>query len=153
VFQFPASLAVVLDLRTVSDRLEIDDLLTAYTFAIDAGDFDRLDQVFTPDAWIDYTATGGVAGPFPEVRAWLAETLPSVFTSMQHVLAQREVRVEGDRASVRAYMLNPLVIDRPDGSRWQRLIGGVYVHDLVRTPDGWRSRRLVEELLCELVVH
>jgi len=23
--------------------------------------------------------------------------------------------------------------------------GGYYHHDLVRTPDGWRSRRLVEE--------
>ena len=25
--------------------------------------------------------------------------------------------------------------------------GGIYHHDLVRTPDGWRSRRLLEELV------
>ena len=28
-------------------------------------------------------------------------------------------------------------------------IGGVYVHELVRTPDGWRSERLVEELIWD----
>jgi hypothetical protein len=139
----------VLDLQTVSDRLEIDDLLTAYTVAIDTGDWNRLDDVFAPDAWIDYTASGGIAGPFPQVKAWLAETLP-VFTAMQHYVAQRQVRLDGDHAEVRAYLLNPLVIDREDGSRWQRLIGGVYVHDLVRTGQGWRSRKLVEELRWDL---
>ena len=139
----------MLDLQTVSDRFEIDDLLTAYTVAVDTGDWDRLDHVFTPDAWIDYTASGGIAGPFPEVRAWLATTLP-VFTAMQHYVAQREVRLDGDRAEVRAYLFNPLVIDRDDGSRWQKLIGGVYVHDLLRTAEGWRSRRLVEELRWDL---
>jgi hypothetical protein len=25
--------------------------------------------------------------------------------------------------------------------------GGLYHHELVRTPDGWRSRRLVEEIV------
>jgi hypothetical protein len=28
-------------------------------------------------------------------------------------------------------------------------VGGYYVHQLVRTPDGWRSRELVEELAWE----
>ena len=139
----------MLDLQAVSDRLEIDDLLARYTFAVDAGDWDRLDDVFTEDAVIDYTATGGIAGPFPEVKAWLAATLP-VFTAMQHYVAQRQVRLDGDRAAVRAYLFNPLVIDRDDGSRWWKLIGGAYVHDLVRTPAGWRSERLVEELLWDV---
>ena len=39
----------------ISDRLEIADVLTRYTRAIDAGEWDRLDTVFTPDADIDYT--------------------------------------------------------------------------------------------------
>ena len=137
------------DPRLLADRLEIDDLLTAYTIAVDTGDWDRLDEVFTSDAWIDYTASGGIAATFPDVKAWLAETLP-VFTAMQHYVAQREVRLDGDRAEVRAYLFNPMVIDREDGSRWHKLIGGVYVHDLVRTAQGWRSRRLVEQLRWDL---
>jgi hypothetical protein len=29
---------------------------------------------------------------------------------------------------------------------WRMEVGGYYVHQLVRTSDGWRSRELVEEL-------
>lgn len=108
-----------MDLRTLADRLQIDDLLTSYTRAIDTGDWDRLDAVFTPDAEIDYTSTGGIAGRYPEVKAWLAENLP-LFPRRQHVLGQKEVALDGEP--------------------------GLYHHDLVRTADGWRSARLVEEL-------
>jgi hypothetical protein len=138
----------MLDAQTLSDRIEIDDLLTTYTMAVDQADWDTLDRVFTPDAHIDYTATGGNAGAFPEIKAWLAETLP-MFSAMQHVIAQKKVVLRGDEADVRAYFLNPMVMDREDGTKWHLDIGGVYVHTLVRTPDGWRSRRLVEEMLWD----
>jgi hypothetical protein len=135
-----------MDLQSLGDRVAIDDLLTSYTVAIDSHDWDRLDTVFTPDAHLDYTASGGLAGSFAEMKAWLAETLP-MFTGMQHFVTQKDVRLAGDEARVRAYFLNPLVIDREDGTRWQMDVGGVYAHDLVRTDGGWRSRRLVEEVL------
>ncbi len=138
----------MLDQQTLSDRVEIDDLLTTYTMAIDQGDWDALDRVFTPDAHIDYSATGGTVGAFPEVKAWLAETLP-MFSGMQHVIAQKRVDLDGDRAHVRAYFLNPMVMDQADGRKWHLDIGGVYVHTLVRTAEGWRSERLVEELLWD----
>jgi hypothetical protein len=133
------------DLRFLADRIAIDDLITRYTLAVDDRAWDRLDEVFTPDAQIDYTATGGIAGSFPEVKAWLAETM-AMFSAMQHLVCQREVRLDGDRADVRVCFLNPLLIDRPEGP-WQMDVGGVYHHELVRTPAGWRSRRLHEELV------
>jgi hypothetical protein len=135
----------MLDLGEISDRIEIGDLLTRYTRAIDTGDYDRLDGVFTPDAHIDYTATGGIAGSYPEVKAWLAEVLP-LFSHTQHVVAQAEVRVDGDAATVAAYFVNPMVLAQPDGPGPLWEFGGYYHHRLVRTPDGWRSRELVEEL-------
>lgn len=134
-----------MDLGTLADRLEIDDLLTSYTRAIDTGAWDRLDEVFTPDARIDYTATGGMAGDFPDVKAWLAENLP-MFPRRQHVLGQKEVVLDGDRAQVTAYFLNPMVLPQPDGSELLWEFGGLYHHKLVRTGAGWRSRSLVEEL-------
>jgi SnoaL-like protein len=140
------------DLQTLSDRLEIDDLLTRYTRAIDTGEWDRLDEVFTPDARIDYTATGGIEGVYPEVRAWLAESLP-MFPRRQHVLAQKEVELgthDADgppsTARVTAYFLNPMIFAKADGTELLWEFGGFYHHRLVRTPDGWRSRELVEEL-------
>ena len=138
----------MLDAQTISDRFEIDDLLTRYTMAIDQAEWDTLDDVFTPDAHIDYTASGGTAGPFPEVKAWLSEMLP-MFSGMQHLLGQKRVEIDGDEAHVRAYFYNPMVMDQADGTKWHLDIAGVYLHTLVRTPDGWRSRRLVEELLWD----
>jgi len=135
----------VLDLQTISDRIEIDDLITAYTRAVDTLDWARFEQVFTPDAVIDYTASGGIRGTRDEVRDWLAQTLPA-FSRMQHYVAQKEVVLDGDSADVRVYLFNPMQIAQPDGSAWQLDVGGYYVHRLVRTPEGWRSRELVEEL-------
>ena len=137
------------DVQTLSDRLDIDDLLTRYTRAIDTGEWDRLDEVFTPDARIDYTATGGIEGAYPEVKAWLAESLP-MFPRRQHVLAQKEVELgadgDPDGARVTAYFLNPMIFAEADGTELLWEFGGFYHHRLVRTPDGWRSRELVEEL-------
>lgn len=135
----------MLDLQTISDRIEIDDLLTRYTRAIDTGHWDGLDEVFTPDARIDYTATGGMAGGYPEVKRWLAENLP-LFPRRQHVLGQKEVDLGSDQAAVTAYFLNPMVLTDRDGTELLWEFGGFYRHRLVRTPAGWRSRELVEEL-------
>jgi hypothetical protein len=136
----------MLDLQTISDRIEIADLLTRYTRAIDTGEWDRLDEVFTADAYIDYTVTGGIEGAFTEVKAWLAEMLP-MFPGRHHVLGQSEVAIDGDKADVTAYFLNPMVLPQPDGSELLWEFGGYYRHKLVRTPEGWRSRELVEELV------
>src|SRR3984957_9159932 len=59
----------------ISDRLEIQQLIVDYSTAIDTRHFDDLDAVFTQDAYIDYTALGGIEGRYPEVKAWLAEVL------------------------------------------------------------------------------
>jgi SnoaL-like domain len=134
------------DLAQISDRLEIEALLTRYTRAIDTGDWDRLDDVFTPEAEIDYTSTGGIAASYPEVKTWLAEMLP-IFPRRLHTLGQVDSRVDGDEASVAAYFHNPMVLPQQDGTETLVEFGGIYHHHLVRTPDGWRSRRLVEELV------
>ena len=135
-----------MDLREISDRLQIEALLTRYTRAIDTGHWDRLDEVFTPDAQIDYTATGGIAASYAEVRPWLAEMLP-IFPKRMHTLGQVDSEVHGDEATVAAYFHNPMVLPQADGADRLVEFGGIYHHDLVRTPDGWRSRRLVEELV------
>ena len=132
--------------QELSDRIEIGDLLTRYTRAIDLGRWADLDAVFTPDAHIDYTATGGTVGEFPEVKQWLAEMLP-MFAGRQHVIGQVDVSVDPDEATATAYFLNPLVLAQPDGAEQVWEFGGYYHHRLVRTPAGWRSRELVEELV------
>ena len=38
-----------------------------------------------------------------------------------------------------------MVAPTPDGGESIVEVGGYYHHDLVRTPAGWRSRRMVDE--------
>lgn len=52
----------MLSVAEISDRLEIQQLLVDYSSAIDQRRFDDLDRVFTPDAYIDYRALGGIDG-------------------------------------------------------------------------------------------
>jgi hypothetical protein len=129
----------------VADRIAIDDLLTRYTMAVDGGEWDQLDTVFTPDAVIDYTSAGGVRGTREEIKAWLAEAL-APFPVRQHLIANKRVELDGDTATVRAYFYNPMML-ATDGDGPPRPVpgGGYYNHRLVRTADGWRSVELIEE--------
>ena len=137
----------------VMTRHEIEEVLIRYTRAIDTGEWDRLDEVFTEDAAIDYTQSGGMEGSFAEVKPWLAENLP-IFPKRMHTLGQVEIRPReiapdaGERvADVAAYFHNPMMLATGDGNEMLVELGGIYHHEMVRTPDGWRSRRLVEELV------
>ena len=60
------SSALIASLR---DRIEIEELLTLYCTAIDTRELELLDRVFTPDAVIDYTRSGGPRAELPEIRA------------------------------------------------------------------------------------
>jgi hypothetical protein len=135
------------DLQELSDRAEITDVLTRYTRAIDTGDWDKLDTVFTPDAQIDYTESGGIAAGFAEVKPWLAEMLPAFFPKRVHMLGQVEIALRGDEADVSAYFHNPMPMDDGAGGTKIVEIGGLYHHTMTRTADGWRSRKLHEEVV------
>ena len=131
----------MLSLEEISDRLEIQELLVAYSTAIDTRRFDDLDRVFTPDAYIDYREMGGIDGRFPEVKAWLANVLPN-FPAYAHMLGNFDVRIDGDTASSRTVLFNPMVLG---GDRNQILFCGLWYEDeFIRTPEGWRMSRRVE---------
>ena len=129
-----------MDLQDLIDRAEITDLLTRYARAVDRREWDLYRSVFTSDARIDYTQVGGIAGDVEEVVGFLSEVMP-MFEVMQHLISNVEITLNGDEAAVTAMVYNPLKL--PDSPVWAT--GGWYHHQLVRTPEGWRSRSLVEE--------
>ena len=138
-----------MDLQELSDRAEINEVLHRYTIAVDTGEWDRLDTVFTPDAQIDYTESGGISDAFGVVKAWLAENLPAFSSHRLHSVAQVAFDFADDRdaAQVAAYFHNPMRIS--DGAGGERVVevGGIYRHSFVRTPQGWRSRKLFEQVV------
>jgi 3-phenylpropionate/cinnamic acid dioxygenase small subunit len=130
--------------REVSDRIRIQDLLVRYTRAIDTKDWALLDTCFTPDAHVDYTASGGTKGSYPEVRAWLAKAL-APFPITAHYITNSQVELLGDRARARTLVYNPMFFANPDGSLHDFTVGATYVDELVWTDQGWRIARRVEE--------
>jgi hypothetical protein len=139
----------MLSLEEISDRFEIQQLLIDYSTAIDKRRFDDLDQVFTPDAYIDYRAMGGIDGSFPRVKAWLADVLPN-FPVYAHMLGNFDVRIDGDTASSRTICFNPMVLG---GDQNQILFCGLWYDDeFIRTPEGWRMSRRVEAKVFDKVM-
>ena len=132
-------------MSALEDRLDIDDVLTRYTIAIDRKDFALLDKVFTPDARLDFTSPGGPSGGLADVRTWLESVLAD-FEVTQHLVTNRLIEVDGDQATASSYLFNPMA----SGDTFF-YFGGYYHDRLVRTPDGWRiAERKVEKAFMDL---
>jgi ketosteroid isomerase-like protein len=128
-------------LEEISDRLEIQDLMVEYCYAIDNRDWDALDNVFTPDAIIDYSEMVGVKGTLPEIKEFLAKSM-SVVAACQHIITTSQIKIDGDRAQGRTICTNPMAL-QPDGH--VMLLGLWYRDEFVRTDKGWRISSRYEE--------
>lgn len=135
----------MMSLQEMSDRLEIQDLLARYSFALDERDWDAMDAVFTPDAHIDYSEAGGAAGCYPEIKQWLPTALER-FVSFQHMVATTKLDICGDEATSRTILFNPMVYEGEEGERKTFFLGLWYRDKLVRTADGWRIAERREEM-------
>ncbi len=139
----------MLSLQEISDRMEIQQLLVDYSTAIDQRRFDDLDAVFTPEAYIDYRAMGGIDGQYPEVKVWLAEVLPN-FPAYSHMVGNFDIRISGDTATSRTILFNPMVLG---AEKKQIMFCGLWYDDeLIRTSDGWRLTRRVETKCFDKIV-
>jgi ketosteroid isomerase-like protein len=135
---------MTLSLQEISDRFEIQDLLVAYSYAIDTRDWDALDDVFAPDAVIDYTEMGGTRGTLEETKAFLRKVM-GMFAGFQHMVGTTQLTFDGDTAFGRTICHNPMVVDRGDGATDVMFCGLWYRDTFVRTPDGWRIKDRYEE--------
>ncbi|MFZ0831975.1 MAG: nuclear transport factor 2 family protein [Mycobacterium sp.] len=130
-----------MDLQRIGDELEIAALLSRYARAVDTKDWALYRSVFTADAYVDYSSAGVVAGTRDEVADWLSQAFTAIAMSM-HYITNVEAEIDGDTATVRAMFYNPFQLA---GASALSFCGGYYHHELVRTPDGWRSRSLRED--------
>ncbi|MEH6551125.1 MAG: nuclear transport factor 2 family protein [Pseudomonadales bacterium] len=131
-------------LQELSDKQEIQELIYDYAEAIDQQDFDRLDGLFTSDAFIDYTAMGGISGDFAEIKDFLKKALPS-FSNYYHLNANMRIHLDGDNASGRVMCFNPMTISIAEDKSQTMFLGLFYLDEYRRTETGWRFSRRVEE--------
>lgn len=126
------------------DRMALEQLAIEYANAIDQRSWDRLDQVFVPEAIIDYTATGGIKGSYAEIKAWLPRTL-KFFKSYMHLMGNFRFDIQGDTATGQVACFNPMVAPSLFGAG-NTVIFGIWYHDTyVRTTDGWRIKTRTQQ--------
>ena len=135
---------MALSMQQISDRIEIQDVLTRYCYAVDDRDWNSYRQLFTADAVIDDTVTGGIKSGVEEHIAYLERALSKVLMS-QHAISTVLVELNGNEAGVRAHCSCPIVFDMGQDDRQVMFQGLWYRETLVRTDTGWKIRRLLEE--------
>ncbi len=135
---------MTLSLQEMSDRFEIQDLLYFYSNIIDSKQFDKLRDVFTKDALIDYSAFGGPVGNLEDTITFLKKAL-AIFPNTQHLNANLQIVITGDTATGRIMCLNPQVIKTSEEETTTFMLGLWYVDEYVRTDDGWRMSSRGEE--------
>lgn len=133
----------VQDADRVADILAIQDLVTAYAYAVDDRDWSRWQGLFLPDAHIDYTSAGGIAGRPAELAAWMPEAM-SVFEFCLHSTSTHQIRFTGpDAATGRVHVFNR------NGVRWEGSpeildVGAVYEDTYARDGRRWRFAARIE---------
>jgi hypothetical protein len=135
---------MLLSLKQISDRLEVEDVLTRYCYAVDDRDWSAYRAIFTPDAVIDDTVSGGVKSGVEEHISYMKRALSKIVMS-QHAVSTILVDINGNEAQVRAHCSCPMVLDLGNGST-QVFFQGLWYRDrLIRTSQGWRIKHLLEE--------
>lgn len=117
------------------DVAGIREVLARYTRAMRLGDVDLMDDVFLPDAIVDYTAIGGSVLPWTETKPWL-QGMIAVEVFMIYVGdVYATFDADGIGADVETSW-HGVFVAAPEAT--PLLIFGTYDDRFVRTPEGWR---------------
>ncbi len=130
--------------QDVSDRIEIDQVLTRYCYAVDDRDWQAYRAVFSEDAVIDDVVTGGIRSGVEEHIVYLTRALQHI-TLSQHTISTIRLDIDGDTARALVQCICPMVVAIPGGGMQTMLLGVRYRDRLTRGHGTWRISELVEE--------
>jgi hypothetical protein len=121
-------------------KQEIQELQVIYAVAIDSGDYDRLDNIFTDNA------VGVYGRPYVGLEAIKGAMYSGCeyLTSVQHLNANHWSVVTGDTAEAGCYLHVVQYLENTPGGDHHEM-GGEYSDELVLTESGWRiTKRSIE---------
>lgn len=128
--------------RALEDRLDIQEVLYRYARMVDDKDWGQMDEIFAPDATVDYVSSGGQKGPYRETLAWLARALEP-WPDNLHFISNLSIDLDGDRARSTCYFQAPMGRTDESGAQVMVTNAGHYDDELIRTARGWRIARRV----------
>src|ERR1700748_3428993 len=94
----------------ISDRVEIEDILARYCYAVDDRDWDAYRNLFTEDAVLDDRVTGGIQSGVEDHVLYMKKALAKIQLS-QHAISTVLIDINGNHAKVRAACSCPMVLD------------------------------------------
>lgn len=130
--------------RFLADKHAIEQVYIRYCELIDAKDFDRLDEVFTPDTVGDYHLPGGYRSHTDSLAALIASMHANLGAGSNcgpthHNVGNFRIAVNGDTAHAKVhYYAEHLGIGDYPGELYG--MWGQYDDTLVRTAHGWRVK-------------
>jgi 3-phenylpropionate/cinnamic acid dioxygenase small subunit len=134
----------MLSQQEISDRIQIEDLLVRYCYAVDDRNWDAYRHIFTSDAIIDDTKTGGIKSNVEDHITYMKKALSKILLS-QHAISTCMIDLKGDSAVVRTHCSCPMKLDLGNGNTQLFFQGLWYYDQLVRTPDGWKISNRYED--------
>ena len=129
-----------MDIKEISDRLELEKLVTDYATAVDTKNFHEFHNLFTPDAQIDYTAVGGIAGNLNEIIIYLESAL-DFFLNYQHFISNISLTISGDHATGKVMCFNPMQTE----DKQVFFLGIWYLDTYIKIDNKWFISSRVEE--------
>ena len=121
-----------------ADIMMINQLLALYGHIVDAAQWNRFDELFLPDAELDYTQAGAdnVHRGIPAIQDFFrAVNHPSAHHCVNIYVAEHDGIV-----GVKSKFFVPYTRESHHPKRWK---GGDYVDVVEETPNGWRFRSRV----------
>ena len=122
-------------LHDALDAGAVIDVAIRYCWALDENDWDRLDDVFLPEATAHLGSSDLLDGRDAIVARCSAALTP--LDDSQHMVSTHQVEIDGDSATHRCY-LHAQHIRRDAAGGPHYIVAGRYVDRMTRTPDGWR---------------
>jgi len=137
------------DLRSLADRLAVQDVMIRYATSVDARDMKRYASCFTAD--VEVAGFGNTTFSDRGVYVdWVIEALKR-YERTQHLIGNQEVVLDGDRAHLRSYVqATHLLADDPTKLM---VLWAVYDDQLVRTAEGWQiTRHELQPLIAPSII-
>ena len=131
-----------MELQEISDRMEIEKLVTNYASAVDQKQFHRFRDFFTPDCFIDYRKVGGISGTLEEIISYLESALKH-FPNYQHMISNISIDFDESNNSAigKVMCFNPM-----EDKKGKVFFLGMWYNDKYqRTKDGWKISERIEE--------
>lgn len=128
------------------DRADIADLFNLYAFALDERNFDWLEDVFTEDGRVEFPGGHAVTGRSQAIE--LIAMFMGKCAATHHLIANHHAVIDGDTAKAKCYVRAHHARKGGEGVFEESL--AVFTTDCVRTKDGWRFKRLTEQILIAL---